>query len=458
MCGICAIWGENKSQTLPLLLESLKNLQHRGQESFGYSYLNQEQIVTRQHQGIVRNYNLDSEELDLKSNLAIGHLRYSTSGSKSSDSSQPITGKEFVLVHNGNIPNKLLFLEKITQDLSDYDYSDTQLLSFYLEQEMEKESKWENIFQKLLYDVPGVYCLIIMTPKYLWVIRDHTGIRPLIIARSPPNQDKQIIVGSESVILDSRHFYDFQFQDLQPGSIARIDSKTGQIKTFLGREANPTPCLFEFIYFLNPKSIVSGQSVLKFRQESGKILGLNESIKWKNYFQEESKNNNLIVIGAPSTGLPTAEAYAKTLGLNYRLDVLTKKSAQERTFILSTNKARRKAVKEKYNYLEAEIKDRIVVIIDDSLVRGNTLSIINQKLRDYGAKEIHVRISSPKVYYPCLYGIDISTKEELIANKSDFNHQMVNADSLEYLSLDDMKKINPKLKYYQGCFDGNYLI
>lgn len=451
MCGICAIWGKNQNLNLPLLIESLKNLQHRGQESFGYATIsNQQTIETTRVEGLAREYQLEN---NISTPFAIGHLRYSTSGSKSILASQPITNQLFSIVHNGNIPNRNKLLSLLSEETIQEEYlSDTQLLERYLYQELNKTQSFPSVLHNLLSTINGVYNLIILTRDSLWIVRDSTGIRPLILAKSPDNQT--IVIASESCVLSSRSFYDYQFQDIAEGSITEITLNGQIINHPTSIISKPTPCLFEFIYFLDPRSVVSGQSVLEFREESGRLLASEESLEMKEYFQKNK--DKIVVIGAPSTGNPSAKAYAEEIGLVYDLNILTKKPKTERTFILKDNNERRKAVADKYNYDESKINDKIIIVVDDSLVRGNTISIINQNLQDYGAKEIHVRIASPPVKYPCLCGIDIPTKEELIANQENFSPELIKADSLLYLSLDKIKTINNKLEYYQGCFDGNY--
>lgn len=479
MCGIIGIWNPNKSKTVKSLIKKMKKLQHRGQDSFGYCYKSQKdnKLEVFRQKGLVQDYFLDEIP---ESNFAIGHLRYTTSGISSQK--QPILynhsissfNKEFAVCHNGNLPN----LEKNFKHLLSQsnktnikELSDTQLLTFYIQEKAEKYNyNWENVFKELLYQIPGVYCLIVLTSEGLWILRDIYGLRPLMIGGS---KNDGWLIGSESIIFNTS--FDFsetdglemllkiKSRDVKPGTLTHIDNQ-GNYNEKQIIHPNIKPCIFEYIYFLNPNSIFEEISVADFRSKTGEYLAKKD---FNSFYIFNSKNKSeYCVIGAPSTGLISAKTYSEVLNLEYCPEILQKKEKANRTFILNTNNKRIEACKNKYLFNQDLIKDRKIIIVDDSLVRGNTLKTINIILREYGAKEIHIRIASPPVISPCYFGIDIPTREELFYNDPKYQNlnledklqQMaidLKADSLVYLDLDDLKEIYPG-KFCSSCFNNKY--
>jgi amidophosphoribosyltransferase len=447
MCGIIALWNPSQNQTLSNLIDKLKKLQHRGQDSFGYGYLDHKNILKiHKEPGLVKDYT-STDHLSIKANFAVGHLRYTTSGSRDNSSSiesQPLGTNEFIVCHNGNLPNHSQ-LEKDLSLTTKWLGSDTQLLSMYLEFLYKKHQSWEEVMTRVMQRIPGVYCLLVLTIDGLWIARDKYGLRPLLIAG---NKDIGWAIGSESVIF-SESTSELNFKNVDPGSLSYI-RKDGILTKSQIYASKLIPCIFEYIYFMNPDSVIEDQSVSEFRRHCGILLAQKET------YQFDCK---YIVIGAPSTGLIPAEKYAETLGLNYRPEALEKRENVGRTFILENNDKRINACYNKYNFNEAIIRDSYIILIDDSLVRGNTLKVINQILREKGAKEIHVRIASPSVKNPCYFGIDIPTSQELIINSYN-NLEMLSkdlfADSLVYLELEDMSKAFKEKPFCSSCFDGKY--
>ena len=449
MCGIIALWNSNQNKTLENLIQKLKRLQHRGQDSFGYGYLTLEQeLKVHKEPGLVRDYN-PNQSLE-STNFALGHLRYSTSGSaKGSNESQPLGNQDFLLCHNGNLPNH----SQLEKDLGfnqnqKWEGSDTQLLSLYLEHLYQKHQNWKEVMERVMRRIPGVYCLLLLTKDGLWIARDRYGLRPLLISN---DKDNGWVIGSESLIFDDNQ----SFRNLEPGSLSYL-RPNGQLTTTQIYQSCLTPCIFEYIYFLNPNSIIEDHSVAEFRSRCGELLAKKECFKF---------NSDYIVIAAPSTGLISAERYAEVLNLNYRPETLEKRKKACRTFILENDQKRINACLNKYNFNDALIKNSKIILVDDSLVRGNTLKVINQILREKGAQEIHIRIASPPVKSPCYFGINIPTKEELIANSylnqdntldTDELGNVLGADSLIYLDLEDMSKAFNKKRFCSSCFDGKY--
>jgi len=447
MCGIIALWDPKKNQTLPNLIQKLKRLQHRGQDSFGYGYLTTSGKTLEVHReaGLVRDYDLKSKA---STNFALGHLRYSTSGSaKGASESQPLGGDNFLLCHNGNLPNHSR-LEKDLEMTTSWEGSDTQLLTLYVKSLYSKHQSWKEVLERVMRRIPGVYCLLLLTTEGMWIARDKYGLRPLLISG---RKEDGWLIGSESVIFD----YGKSYQNIEPGSLLHLKLDGTMHKSQIYTSCL-TPCIFEYIYFLNPNSIIEDESVAKFRSRCGELLAKKECLRF---------DSEYIVIAAPSTGLISAQQYAESLNLNYRPEILEKKKKAGRTFILENNKKRIEACLNKYTFNDDLIKNSRLILVDDSLVRGNTLRVINQILREKGALEIHVRIASPPVKFPCYFGIDIPTPEELIANSYlDQNKNLdcselasvLGADSLVYLDLCDMSEAFNKKKFCSSCFDGEY--
>jgi amidophosphoribosyltransferase len=466
MCGIIGIVDNiviNKEHFINLL----KKIQHRGQESYGFCYLrsradNQNTIITEKFQGKINN----TEVTDFYSKMIIGHCRYSTSGkSKLIDydnqsklileETQPISGKnilgEFKLIHNGNIPNieaddsisdshtlvKYIENYKIDTDVNDINNSKT------------KREIWLTILKNLLLEFKKAYCLIIMTIDELYILRDIYGVRPLCLGY---NESGWCVASESAAFMDKYNF----IRDVEPGEIIRMNCNG--IKTLYKHHIDSespsiqSRCLFEYIYFLSENSYADNHQVSKLRYSFGCLLAEQD-------IEKGSVLNDVLVVGSPSTGIPSGKGYADTLGLQYR-QVLKKNVNIGRTFILENNKKRDNACKKKY-YLDVDlIQGRKIVIVDDSLVRGHTIKNLIKIFRDAGAIEVHIRIAAPPIKEPCYYGIDIPTKEELIANNYSLDKisEIIGADSLFYIKMDKIKKLlkSDFKNLCTGCFDGKY--
>ena len=460
MCGILGII-DNIPITPKYFLFLLSKIQHRGQEGFGIAWKDKDKIDFKKFINKIEMHN--SFNYINNSNMFIGHVRYSTSGkSKQSlnyslyDELQPIKGKskcgDFILVHNGNLPDYLNLankdnfnLEGKCEDIA----SDTDLIVKLIES-LDKDN-WNDLLITLHEKLERAYCLLIMTKDKVYVLRDSYGVRPLCIGYNETGW----CVSSESVVFNDYNF----LRDVRPGEIIKID--TMGIKTiYLKKQEKKARCLFEYIYFLNENSYQDDYQVSKLRYQYGSELA-KQDLSYK--FSLE----NPLVVGSPTTGIPSGKGYADKMRWEYS-QVLKKNIHIGRTFILENNKKREDACRKKY-YLETEkIKDRNIVIVDDSLVRGTTITNLIKIFRESKAKSVHVRIAAPPIKYPCYYGIDIPTKEELIANhnniKRDSNShisievgKLINADSLYYLDIDNIKKVmNDFSDLCTGCFNNNY--
>lgn len=448
-CGIFAIY-DNKD-CYDNMINGLKLLQHRGQDSAGISYISasSSEIKIKKNIGLVKEVfnNFNPNEIIYQS---IGHVRYSTCRKTSLENqikeTQPLYGKsnigKFTLAHNGNIPNteKLKIKYEIKDEIKDEIESDTIILLKIIEKLSKKFNNWNDIFIDIINKIEGTYCLLIQTFNNIYIIRDSHGIRPLCIGK---RENGGYCISSESIALQEYKL----IRNVMPGEI--IELSNNEIKTIYKKNIKNTKfCSFEYIYFMRSKSITNNNinnNIEKMRYESGYEMGLNE----------EKIEENSIVLCAPNTGIPAAKGFAKATNLIY-YDYIEKKKDTNRTFILPTNEDRIKACDNKYIY-DIKMKNKIIYIIDDSIVRGNTLKSIINKINEIGVKKIHLRITSPPVISPCYFGIDIPTNRELIAYNKSVNEvrKHFGATTLKYMDIKLMKKIFNE-PICTSCFDGKY--
>ena len=587
MCGIIAVIN-NKRIDKDKFMTLLCRLQHRGQESFGISFLqNNNKIITKSYLGKIK----DNDIPFFYSKFIIGHNRYSTSGKSkvnhrikqlsyndsntgfnrsntslnssntslnssntsldsnidnkndtyfevlgntdsgsisSTDSlnnsneknttnninninntnkiinnnnisnpihqtihneSQPFTGfhpilGQFTLVHNGNIPynsdNKNIIKSCLNTNLYDCYLngnnvdiiSDTHMIVKFIENfdfnryayiynkkqdwdinpTLTNDEKCKIIFIEILKIFKKAYCLIILTNSYIYAIRDKYGVRPLCIGYNQFG----CCISSESTVFNNE--YNFM-RDVKPGEILKVNEDGVNTMYIYENERKnmlnipiKAHCLFEYIYFLKEDTFADNFHVSNLRYKFGVELA-NQDIENKKIIK------NAIVVGSPSTGIPSGKGYADKMNLPY-IQVLKKDNNVGRTFILENNKKRDNACKKKYYLDTKKIKNNKIIIVDDSLVRGTTITNLISIFRESGAKEVHIRIAAPPIKNPCYYGIDIPTKEELIANNNNVDdiEQIINANSLSYLSINSIRKIMEKYfgNMCTGCFDGYY--
>jgi amidophosphoribosyltransferase len=443
-CGIFAFFNPNTMLPLTTAVQGLEKLQHRGQESSGLSYVAHNNIFTHKRLGFVEEVytNLDS---NLRSSACLGHVRYSTSGSKGDlNHIQPIGDHSLTIAHNGNIPNlpggythdTTFLYDVLTGKCSLGDSEDSE----------DSKDQLESNLRRLVEKVPGAYCLCILTTTAMYVVRDRYGIRPLCIGKDPHGT---WVVSSESVAFsDTTQIV----HDMYPGEILKI-CPDGSTRSVLVSPVKRTHCLFEYIYFLRKDSIADGIHVEEFRQKCGAFLAKQESC----LFLAE----NTIVVGAPYTGIPSAKEYARCIGVPY-VQVI-RKIKKRRTFILPDK--REKTCDTIYEYDENKIAGKRIIVVDDSVVRGTTIPSIANQLWNYGAKEIHIRVASPPVVSQCYFGIDIPTKDELVAFRNSDSNNNVNMaaiakemgiTSLRYLTLEETQELLGGNNYCSGCFTGKY--
>ncbi|MEA3315638.1 MAG: amidophosphoribosyltransferase [Campylobacterota bacterium] len=449
MCAIVGIFGNNDAAKLASA--SLFAMQHRGHEATGISAGgDDEKIVTVKDRGFVRDV-FDKEVFDvLKGNMAIGHNRYSTAGGDSIFDAQPIQAKyklgEISIVHNGNLINKDEVRQRLIDEGSIFQTGmDTENL-IHLIAKSSKDRLKDRII-KSLTKVKGAYNFIIQSRSKLFVVRDPHGIRPLSIGKL---KSGGWIIASETCCFD---LVDATFErDVKPGEMLIFSKENEEPESIMLDDTKEfRPCAFEYIYFARPDSDIDGKSVYSMRENMGKILANND------------KKDNIkadMVIPVPDSGVPSALGYAKESGIPFELGII-RNHYVGRTFIEPTQAMRNMKVKMKLSPMKSLIEGKVLIVIDDSIVRGTTSKRIVRMLKDAGAKEVHFRVASPMIAHPCFYGIDTPTKEELInaVKTKDEVEEYIEADSLEYLSLDNLKDaLGRDRKYSLVSFDGDYFV
>lgn len=433
MCGIL-IESSKEDIIKKEFIELLKNIDNRGRECFGISYLKNEQITTDHFTYRVKNYK-ENDSSSLGQNV-IAHTRYSTSlNKKLNDNIHPLTGfhpilGKYTLIHNGNIP------------LINYDdgRSDTHFLLEYINNN--QHNTFMEILSDLLVEVKLVYCLGLLDSNgNIYVCRDNYGIRPLNIAF----YNDKIMICSETTCFTNNYCLK---REIRNGEIIHINNnKLIDSKNYNTKTANL--CMFEFIYFFNENHIYEDKKLEEIRFNLGYQLAKEETTILN--------KDDIIVVGMPNTGIPIGKGYANYLNLNYD-QIVVKDINCGRSFILPTKEDRFKLLKNNLFYEKDKIKNKIIYIIDDSIVRGNTMQQIIFNFKQYGAKEIHIRIASPPVISPCVYGIDIPDTNQLIAYNKTIEEikDEFQCLSLNYLNIDKVIKILNNDNLCTGCFTSKY--
>ena len=381
----------------------------------------------------------------LTGNLGIGHVRYSTTGNSVKENAQPLVlnyiNGTFALAHNGNIINTYELREKLQKNGSIFHTTiDTEVIAYYIAKERAKTNTIEEAISKTMKIIKGAYSLVLIAPGKLIGVRDPFGFKPLCLGK----KDNAYILSSETCALDS--IGATFIRDIEPGEIITITKdEISSIKSNCIPYNRHKRCVFEYIYFAREDSYFDGISVYNARIKSGE------------YLAEDSYVDADLVIGVPNSGNTSAKGFARKAGIPYN-EGFIKNSYIGRTFIKPDKNERQTAVKLKLNVLKEVVNGKRIVLIDDSIVRGTTSKEIINLLRDAGAKEVHMRISSPPFIWPCYFGIDVPGRGELIA----FNHnkdeicKILGADSLEYLRIERLKDIVDNLGICKGCFTGKY--
>ncbi len=447
MCAIVGIYGNDNAARLASL--ALFAMQHRGQEATGISSSCDGKIHTIKNRGLVSDVFKESALKVLKGNMAIGHNRYSTAGGDSILDAQPVFAKyklgEISIVHNGNLINK----EEVRKDLIDKGAifqtgMDTENL-IHLIAKNTKDRLRDRIKEALDRTV-GAYCFIVQSRSKQFVIRDKYGIRPLSLGKI---KSGGYIVASETCAFD---LVDATFvRDVNPGEMLIFSENCEEPESIQLYKPEFRPCAFEYVYFARPDSEIDGKNVYKSRENMGRALAKNDS---------ESKVKYDMVIPVPDSGVPAALGYAAQSGIPFEYGII-RNHYVGRTFIEPTQEMRNLKVRMKLSPMRSLIAGKSLLVIDDSVVRGTTSKRIVKMLKDAGAKEVHFRVASPEIKFPCYYGIDTPNKKELISNNmsKDEVKDYIEADSLEYLSIDDLvNAIGNDRNYGLESFDGDYFV
>lgn len=448
-CGVFGIYSPSTTDVAYSVYHGLFALQHRGQESCGIVVNDNGVFSHHKDLGLVPEvFGHNNLEKLGQGNIAIGHVRYSTTGKCTRTNAQPLVVRHvkgpLAVAHNGNLVNAHILREKYElKGAIFHSTNDTEVISYEITNHRLTQPSIEKAVEKTVSELRGAFSLVIMSPKKLIAVRDPDGFRPLCIGKC---DDGSVIFASETCALDSvgAHF----IRDVEPGEIVIVD-KDGMrsLKTHCGKKG--TMCVFEYVYFARPDSVIDGASVHGARLKAGEIL-------WKEHPVEAD-----VVIGVPDSGLDAALGLANISGIPYGVGFV-KNRYIGRTFIQPSQSQRTNSVKIKLNVIKEAIKGKRVILVDDSIVRGTTCRRIVDLVREAGATEVHMRISSPPFTNPCYFGVDIDSKENLIACSMTVDEiaKHIGADSLGYISIDGVKSIasEAKCSFCTGCFDGKYPI
>ena len=451
-CGVFGIF-DPKGNPANTTYYGLVALQHRGQEGCGIAVNRDREIYHYKDVGLVND--VFNEEIlgKLSGRMAIGHVRYSTAGGSARENVQPLVLRyikgTLAISHNGNITN----VDEIRKELEHsgaifQTTADTEIIAYLIARERITAGSIESAVKNAMKKLKGAYSLLVMSPNKLIAARDKWGFRPLQMGK----RDDAVVFASETCAFDA---IDAEFvRDIAPGEIVTIeaarDGGDGYFMTEDTELCDSVPssmCIFEHIYFARPDSTIQNEVVHECRKRAGAFLAMQAPVDAD------------IVIGVPDSGLSATQGYSEYSGIPIDTGFIKNKYIA-RTFIKPTQGAREVAVKMKLNVLKSAVQGKRVIMVDDSIVRGTTSGRIVKLLRDAGAKEVHVRISAPAFKWPCFFGTDIPDRDLLIANNhtTEETRKIINADSLEYLSLENLHNIAPNSScgFCDACFTGNY--
>ena len=445
-CGVFGVIAPEPCDVAGISYYGLYALQHRGQESCGIAVNDDGVFASHKDLGLVSE--VFSEDILSRlpgGTMAVAHVRYGTTGGNDRKNCQPIEVNHqkgrMALAHNGNLSNAAELRNEL--ELSGaifHTTSDTETIAYIITRERLKAPSMEEAVSRAMNTLDGAYSLVLMSPQKLICARDPYGFRPLCFGK---RADGTYVVASENCAL---HAVGAEFmRDVEPGEIL-VFSKNGVIsrKEHCGKKEKRL-CIFEYIYFARPDSVIDGISVHAFRVNAGKILA--------GVHPAEAD----VVIGAPDSGLDAALGFSQQSGIPYGIGLIKNKYIG-RTFIAPGQGARMDGIRIKLAAVEESVKGKRVVLVDDSIVRGNTIGRVVALLRDAGAKEVHVRISSPPFLHPCYYGTDIDSEKHLIACRYSIREiaDMIGADSLGYFPVEQLHLLAGDGGFCSACFNGNY--
>lgn len=451
-CGVFGMYNLDGEDVAPTIYYGLYALQHRGQESAGIAVTDtfdgKDKVLCQKDLGRVNQVFNENNLMTLKGNLGVGHVRYSTAGASTRENAQPLVlayiKGTLMLAHNGNLVNTPQLRRELAKNGAIFQTTtDTETIAYHIARERVKSRSVQEATVKALKKVQGSYCLVIASPRKLIGARDPFGFRPLVIGKL----DNSYIITSETCALDT---VGAKFiRDVLPGEVVTI-LPNGEIKSNmeLAIEKDKTArCIFEFIYFCRPDTTFDGMSVTKSRIIAGRLLAKTHPVDAD------------LVVGVPESGNMSAVGYSMESGIPYGI-AFTKNTYVGRTFIKPKQSTRIKSVQVKLSVLRDVVAGKKIVMIDDSIVRGTTSNQIVNMLREAGAAEVHMRVSSPPFYHPCYFGIDIPSENQLIANNRTVEEicKIIGADSLGYLPLACLSEMAGGLPICTACFSGDYPI
>jgi amidophosphoribosyltransferase len=451
-CGIFGIFfNDPKKDAAPLVYYGLFSLQHRGQESAGIAAVREGAIDVRKGMGLVGDIFTPEILSQIKGSAAVGHVRYSTSGSSTIENAQPFVSRfklgSIAVAHNGTLTNADVVRELLEDGGVGFtSSSDSEVIVNLIAKNYRKGL--ERALTDTIKFIKGSYALAVLSGDVLVGARDPNGIRPLCLGRL----DGGWILSSESCAIDA--VGGTFIRDIEPGELVIINRD--QVLSFsFSEKTRRALCSFEYVYFARPDSIMDGVDVYGARVRAGEILGREEKIPAPDRAGD-------LVIGVPDSGIPAAIGYGRVTGMPYGLGIVKSKYVG-RTFIAPGQASRERAVSVKHNVIHSEVRGKRVVLIDDSIVRGTTSRRLVSILKGAGAKEVHIRICSPPVRFPCFFGIDTPHRKDLISNVNSVSElcKSLDADSLSFLSIEGLlESIAPEGKdgYCLGCFSGEYPI
>jgi amidophosphoribosyltransferase len=449
-CGVFGVYDFDGADVASTIYYGLLALQHRGQESCGIAVSDtagpKGKVLSSKDMGLV-NETFTPEILEkLKGDIGVGHVRYSTAGSSTRENAQPLV-LNYVkgtlgLAHNGNLINTPKLREELQYTGAIFQTTiDSEIIAYLIARERLQAKSVEEAVGRAMKRIQGAYSLIIMSPRKLIGARDPFGFRPLCIGK----RDNAYILASESCALDT---VGAEFvRDVEPGEIVTISPEKGIVsdRSMCIPKEKHARCVFEYIYFARPDSYIDGMSVYNSRILAGKFLAMDSPVDAD------------IVVGVPESGNCAALGYAMESGIPYG-QAFVKNSYVGRTFIKPRQKNRENSVQVKLNALKDAVAGKRVIMIDDSIVRGTTSDRIVHMLREAGAKEVHMRVSSPPFLWPCYFGTDVPARQQLIAYNRTVDEicRIIGADSLGYLREERLKEIVGGREICRGCFTGKY--
>ncbi|MBQ3274583.1 MAG: amidophosphoribosyltransferase [Christensenellaceae bacterium] len=443
-CGVFGVIADRPVDAAGMCYYGLYALQHRGQESCGIVVNDDGLFVSHKDLGIVGDvFSTDTLSSLPKGSMAVAHTRYGTTGGTTRSNCQPIEVNHqkgrMAIAHNGNLSNAAELRSSLElKGAIFHTSSDTETIAYIVTKERLSAPSIEDALSRAMNAFEGAYSLILMSPQKLIAARDPRGFRPLCYGKT---KDGIFVVASESCALKAVGA-DF-VRDIEPGEILIFSKgKTESRREHCGK-AEEKPCVFEYIYFARPDSVIDGRPVYEARINAGRILARTSPAKAD------------IVIGVPDSGLDAAIGYSRESGIPYGIGLIKNKYIG-RTFIAPDGRSDK--VNIKLSAVEGAVKGKRIVLIDDSIVRGTTSKHIVSLLREAGAKEIHMRVSAPPFLYPCYYGTDIDSREHLIACRHSVSEtaEIIGADSLGYLPVDSLTEMCGRPDCCRACFDGDY--